>query len=496
MGGAKPSPTPAKGPQRKKREAQGVDLEATLVSINKIKVVVGAIVVVTALVIAWFFAGKSDSPESQARKEIAEAQDLSTRAATSPNLSEHKNAFEEGQANLAAAKQALASKGWDAARSGAIDAQGKFRLVISEVGSQADATFYEVEGSVQVQKGAEGTWTPARVKMALTDGDFVKTGANGSAEVRYADGQVHTIRAETLFEIKKRIDPETNTRKNQVKIVKGVIDVITTSEKSRIVTPSNVVVEQAPDTKASVEVKADNTASFSVFEGKGGTVTTAKGETVDVGNRERVSQKADFSLREKVALPDIPVLEKPVDNASLDVRTTEQVVLTWLPVSNARQYHLQVSKSRFFVQPEIDVDRTKTDATIKILAEGLYFWRVAAVGSEGTRGDFAIPRKFRLASASEAIMPGAPGGTPVAPQKAAPAISVDDSSPIGNLWLLSGHTDPGAVVTVNGEPANVDSTGKWTFSFTFKKVGLSTIIIRASNGGAEAKLTKQYNYVE
>ena len=493
-----PEKPSAKRAVRRKKEAQGVDLDAWLVSSLKLKIGIASVALLLVLIGLYVTVIKpGESPEARAKQEVQEAQDLSTRAATSPNLSDQKKAYDDGQASLALAKNEIVSKNWDAARNKAIDAQGKFKVVISST-EAADGQFQEVEGTVQVQHGSDGTWTPARIKMPLNDGDFVKTGRNGSAEIRYSDGQIQTVQHDTLFEFKKKIDPTTNSRKNQYKMDYGVIDVLTPRDSSsQIITPNKTIVDQGPETKGNVEIGPDKAVAYSVFQGKG-SVSSPRGEKVDVTSKEKLKQRADLSFQPKMQIPDTPNLVNPADNAVYDMKATEVAKLSWMPVANSRLYHLQVSKSRFFVQPEVDVsDRNKTEATIKILSEGSYFWRVAGVSTEGARGEFTIPRKFKFTT-GEMITdtnPGVPGVGRPAP-KPPPVLTMDDSTPIGNLWLLSGQTDPGAIVSINGEPVNVDASGKWSFSYSFKKVGQNQITIKATNGGAEAKIQKTYIYSE
>lgn len=491
----------AKSP-RKKGAPQGVDLEATLISIERLRLIAIVVVVAVALFLGWFFGiRKGEDPETLARKSIAEAQDYSTRAATSPNLQNEKTSFEAGTALLEEAKSMADSKSWSAARDKAADAQSKFRLVLNVSEAVSDAIFQQVEGSVQLQKGAGEAWIPARTKMPLSDGDFVKTGPNGTAEIRFNNDQVHTVRPETLFEVKRIIDPNTKKKRIDIKLSTGIVSVVTSDQPGRIITPTNMIVDVSPETKSEVKVGQDSSASVSVWEGNGASVTTAGGQKVNLKSREGIAQRADQSLEQKVALPDVPTPVRPIESQSFDIRTTSNVNLVWLPVAGAARYHLQIARGRFFVMPEVDVtDRTKPEQAIRLLQDGSYFWRVSAISASGAEGDFSSARRFKLVSpASErsASTPSLPGGTssPVT-RNPPPPLSLDPSVPIGSLWLLAGQTEPGATVTVNGQPANVDATGKWSFSYSFPKVGLNEVVIRASTGGEEARIVKQWNYEE
>ena len=490
---------------RRRKPTQGVDLEATLVSV-KVLIGVGIGIVAVVLGIVVFLASRGkDDPEAVARRTVAEAKDLSTRAATSPNLAQQKPSFDEGQALLSQAEIALGSKGWATATEHADAAKGKFKIVINVEEGAADAQFREVEGSVQVQKGGQGSWTTARPKMALSDGDFVKTGGNGTAQILYADGQIQTIRPDTLFEFKRHVDPQTKMIKNQFKIIKGVSELQTTNSPAEIISPNNVKIEQEVESSSSFKVEADKATTVSIFEGKAAVVSPT-GERRQIRDNQAVATSATGTIGATIALPNPPQLLLPNDGVSYSTDAADSVALKWSAVPGATAYQLQVSKGRFFAYPEIDVrDRRKTDATVRILGAGVYFWRVAAISPEGVAGEFSIPRRFRFTSGDIVIPPTistststgiAPPATAKPPVAAGPKLTVTPSTPFGSIWLLEGTTDPGAIVTVNGENAMVDAQGNWRASYQFPKVGLNTIVIKAILGNGETSKTLQRTYDE
>ena len=67
---------------------------------------------------------------------------------------------------------------------------------------------------------------------------------------------------------------------------------------------------------------------------------------------------------------------------------------------------------------------------------------------------------------------------------AEPALRITDPSPgatiDGSIVLLRGETDPGAVVTANGEPVFVDGNGEFVEELTLQQ-GLNRIMVRATN---------------
>ena len=66
---------------------------------------------------------------------------------------------------------------------------------------KSEAHVADVAGTVQIQRASRTTWETLRQSMPLHEGDFIKTGPNGTAEVLWNDGTMYRIRPETLFEV-------------------------------------------------------------------------------------------------------------------------------------------------------------------------------------------------------------------------------------------------------------------------------------------------------
>ena len=62
---------------------------------------------------------------------------------------------------------------------------------------------------------------------------------------------------------------------------------------------------------------------------------------------------------------------------------------------------------------------------------------------------------------------------------------------IGSTLIVSGKTEPGATVTVAGEPADVDATGVFRKVISVGGEGLKVITIRAVNAAGLETLKKE-----
>ena len=168
-------------------------------------------------------------------------------------------------------------------------------------------------------------------------------------------------------------------------------------------------------------------------------------------------------LSPRVVLPEAPLPLLPADNRTFDIATAGDVDLKWSRVAEAARYRIQISRSRLFVPDanEVDLDdRTGLSTRVKVSREGSYFWRLAAIDKSGTSSDWSPVRRFRMLE--EPARVGASDATP-------PELSVLPPQQMGNLFLIYGKTEKGAVVTVNAEPADVAADGSFKKTITIER---------------------------
>ena len=115
-----------------------------------------------------------------------------------------------------------------------------------------------------------------------------------------------------------------------------------------------------------------------------------------------------------------------------------------------------------------------------ILAKGSFFWRVGSVTGRNLASDWSPVRRFRVVS-----------GSAGARDKRPPDLVLERSKVIGNLVMVSGRTDPGALVTVNGEAVDTDKTGAFRKMITMGSDGLSTIVVKSSDGAGNETVRQE-----
>jgi hypothetical protein len=363
-------------------------------------------------------------------------------------------------------------------------------LALLDVGGSratgGEAQFIAVEGDVELRRGEQGEWEPARSRDVLRSGDYVKTSTTGSAEIVFLDGTLYTVRPNTLFLVTRTrafVGPGTE---QAIAMEYGWVDLNTAQRGGRVSTPS-AEARVARDSEAAVAVdRATAAARFTAFRGEV-EVATASGVTKTIGPLEEIRQRGDL-LTDPRALPEAPAQSEPAAHLETSLDASRTLVLSWEPVTGAARYALQVSRNRLFVDNLIDVDsRIKTTATLELRGEGSFQWRVAALSRDGLQGPWSEPRAFRVVAGAR---PGERG------DRTPPPIEIEQVQVYGNLFIVSGRTEPGAKLKINGESAAVGQNGSFTKTLLVAREGWSVLEFVASDLSGNVSTRRQRVFVE
>lgn len=360
------------------------------------------------------------------------------------------------------------------------------------------ANFVTVQGTVEYRRGEDGDWQPAKSRITLEPGDYVRT-SSGSAEIVFADGSFYTVRANTQF-IVSSVRGADGGEGQSIRMDYGWVDLSTRAKPSQVATPG---------AEANVRGSSEAFVSYDREAGKGrfGAVrggldlASSTGLKRSVGALEQVVQSGG-QLSAAVPLPGVPRLTAPVDLAEVDFdpapdrRASGRLALGWEPVSGASRYALQVGRNHLFVDNVIDVaSRTKTTATLGLRGEGNFIWRVAAIDRDGVQGPWSEPRKFRVAPIAGTGAGGSAGGTGASRDKTPPRLDLEEIKPYGTVLIVGGKTEPGARVSINGEPVEVDLDGSFNKAIQMNRQGWSTLEIRAVDPEGNPKVLERKVFV-
>jgi len=474
----------------RRRKLVGADLDWFIIPIRKIATWGILIVVVAAGSVLGYraYVKARPSAEDRARTEIESASELLNKATKIAGTVRPGSNVARARGFLQDAHNSMGDSRFEEAFRLAVESESYSRRVIGGWGADenGDASFIFVEGDVAMQRAGRSTFESARQRQPLFDGDFIRTGRNGSAEIMFTDGTLFTIRPGSLFEVRRPSASESSG--SEVKMVSGAVNVYTSASRSTVAT-NDATAAVDKDSRVSVDVAQGEKTEVTTYRGKT-TVSTGLNTVVLEGRQSVVAAARTGVLSPRVTLPEAPMALLPADNRTFDLTTGGEVELKWSRVPDAARYRIQISRSRLFVPDanEVDLDdRTDLSTRIKVSREGSYFWRLAAFNREGVSSDWSTVRRFRMLE--EPVRTGAGDTTP-------PELSVLPPQQMGNLFLIYGKTEKGAVVTVNAEPADVGADGSFKKTITIERDGYAILVIKAVDAAGNETIRRMRVFVE
>jgi hypothetical protein len=476
--------------RRKIGRPVGADLDWFIIPIRKIATwgLLTAVVAAASIVGYRYYLKSNPSAEEQARTEIAAAADLLEKATRTAGTTRPGSNVARARSLLKEAGDSMQNRNFEDARRLAVESQSYSRRVIGGFGADenGDASFIFVEGDVTLQRAGRSTFETARQRQPLFDGDFIKTGRNGSGEIMFTDGTLFTIRPGSLFEVRRPTAAEGSG--SEVKMVSGAVNVYTSGSPSTIAT-DDATASVERDSRVSVDVAQGEKTEVTTYRGKT-TVSTGLNTVVLEGRQKVIASARTGAVSPRIRLPEAPIPLQPAENRTFHVATDDEVELKWSRVPEAVRYRIQISRSRLFVPDanEVDLDdRTGLTARVRVSREGSYFWRLAAITQGGVSSDWSSVRRFRMLS--EPVRAGSGDTTP-------PELSVLPPQQMGNLFLIFGKTERAAVVTVNAEPADVGDDGTFKKTITIERDGYALLVIKSVDAAGNETIRRMRVFVE
>lgn len=423
--------------------------------------------------------------EQSAFENVAKSERLSSQLRAEPAHKAYLSEIELAEVALESAREQLQESDFRlAAASGerSVDILQDVLMQIRESGSIAWVR--SVQGDVRYRRGESGEFLRAYPRVELSDGDYVRSSGGSSAEIHFReDDAVFTLRPKSLIKLGQELVGDQRTLGF---MEYGWVRLDTSKTGTGLRTPYSEL-QVAENSKVSVELPENSTQStLRVDQGAAQVKSLETGEVRTLGERQQVVQK-DQDFGETQALPPQPLLASPPDGLNVNIDTTEELVVEWAPVEDARRYALQVSKSRLFADNLIEAsDRTKTTATLGLQGQGQYLWRVAAYGRNGTLGPWSDARTFRVSSYRSLALDV---------DKEPPPIDVEVIVN-GYFALLRGKTEPGAKLTMNGEEILLAADGSFSTTSVLDGRGRVALEFRASDRSGNTTTERRWVYLD
>jgi hypothetical protein len=324
------------------------------------------------------------------------------------------------------------------------------------------ANFVNLDGKVQVKKANSVQWVTADYRMALDKGDLIQTSGDGAARVNFADGTTYTVQADTLVTVEENSVGRNSETRVAMHITSGAVDLATgtwDSPKSKAeVSFSNAVASVQQNSRAAVRSDPQTHQSdITVSAGTAELATTDGRQHVEIGKWERVTVPPTGGTVMKTSVLAPPELAEPLNLQPLILPDPKHAAVhfEWKPVPEAVSYEIRVSTTSMFSRIVEDRKLAEPSAEITGLDPGDYFWDVLATDAQKHVSAASDTFKFTLATQGK--------GQEM-------MLEIGDTELHGNVVEISGRTEPGAALIINGESvADIHPDG--TFKYFTQSLG-------------------------
>jgi hypothetical protein len=424
--------------------------------------------------------------ESRATETLNGARSLLETLHSEDTAAGHREYLARATANLDEAQDAWDQGSYRNALYKAQISRGLLLDVLDSVqnpGRRGEARFIYVEGEVEYRRGETGRFRPASPRDVLYEGDYVRSTDQGSAEILFdGDGTLFTVRPGTMLKVQARM--RLTGRGEPVRMEYGWVDLETSRRPSGVET-EHAAIRLETDSEATIIYEQNSaTGRFAVGKGTAEVAAAQSGEVRRLAQLQQVLQQAE-TLGKTTGMLVPPTVVAPANGFDLNIDRSSELVLSWEPVRDADGYQLQISRSRLFGDAVVDRRRVKNSATLGVNAEGNFYWRVAAYGADGVLGPWSSLRKFRALS-----LDGISWKDTVPPKLAV------DASVNGNIVIITGHSEPGVRVEIDGQRAPVDADGSFTLSITPEDEGLVDVLVSAVDASGNRTETSERVFIE
>lgn len=451
----------------KKKNSSRIDLDWYLIPISSLKKIGIIIVSISIVLIAsYLFYLHYQSPKTKAQRYLKEADKKVEEIAQLPNFPFFRTKYQDLKEKLQKAQKFFLEKNYPETMeiaSSVLEDALKTLGSIKENSPGSVEEIIDLEGKVQIQRKDQGIWEDAKPRMGLYPGDFVKTFSNGSVRIMTKNNSVIVLPPNSLHEVAEPIITKSGEAIEKITMKAGSVDITTQNQKAQVVT-----------LQANAELEKYTSASF-ISDSNKEEIQTIRGsakvlsgdKTYEVTALEKLKLEKGKEA-EKIKILPSPKHIEPVINKAFLYNPNLKITLSWEKLEEAVAYIIQVSQSAFFIEPN-EKKITKNSIPIMGFEPGDYYWRVKAIDNKGDESPWSMATKFRVLTTEEMERL----------DKIPPQLNVKADTPLGNQCIITGQTEPGCTVIIEGETITPDSDGSFTTTVSLKYVGENIVSVQA-----------------
>lgn len=316
------------------------------------------------------------------------------------------------------------------------------------------ARIISFEGDVRITRSATRETIIVTKETYIAAGDTIQTQADGRAIVQMIDGSVYTVRPNSTVVIR---DNSSLFGGNNVRVSldDGQLNVRTDQQPENaknIVEMQDSETQLRPQTDASFNTDAQGTGA-EIRVSRGGVETTVGGaKTTIIENEFAALNNGKIASKETLLPPPRHVSPGNMTQLVDATGAGAGVSFAWQEDSAGAisGFYLQVSRSSFFASDAILVDRnglTTRDFRLAGLSPGTYYWRLKSTSQSGQISDWSEPWKFTVVKRETS--------------KAIEVAGWQVERVGGNVYIISGKTQPGLQVKSQGNQVYAGSDGSF-----------------------------------
>ncbi len=410
------------------------------------------------------------------RSDLTAVQTLIGKAETALEAGDARSARRDGETSVEQLSYMLATF-----RSESEGITGRFARII------------EMKGTVEKLSGDGTNWEAVELKEVLRSGTRIRTQSGSTAKIKFDDGSVIHVKAESLIGIRELTeDEQTQTKRSNIElgiseIEANIKDPVEFDSTFALTMPDNSEARIKTESNLAIVVDQQNTSTVKVYAGNVDVVHNE--QTLALGSREAViidsSKPKGKTLLTPISIPMPPRLVYPANGQMIhiDESSPAPLYMRWTTIQNAAEYKLEIARDYYFYEHVVNQTTKESRATVSTLTPGNYYWRISSYDPSGLSSEPSQFNTFRLATTQES-QGGEKDLTP-------PKIQIDRLTVLGRIVDISGRTDPGSNLYINEHKEDVFEDGSFRGLIEFETPGLHSIYIEAYDNAGNATTARR-----
>ena len=347
---------------------------------------------------------------------------------------------------------------------------------------EAEALLNDRQGWVEGQKLKENSWQDRPLHSILNEKEKIRTLSRSTAQIVFRDESRIRLNANSqVIILRLRMDPLKRKEEAQISMVEGDFYAVLAEESTRNKFKVNVKGVDASIESGNFWVgQSAEGAKFTNYDVKPVSIS-AQGVTLTLKRNEgAVINAGDAPTRKISVIGRISLLE-PQDAATVFKNLVE---LSWESDVLANGYWLEIAFDQDFNRMRESLWGLKEGKSGELeLGPGTYYWRVAALDKSGLPGQRSLIRKFEVQSDT------------------APPFLQIRTPEAGSFFrrpsvTISGESEAGSVVLIDGLQVDSDTTGRFAHIFEAREGANLVEIISRDSAGNETSKTVNFIYLK